>query len=177
MGAMMREFRKHDVIGALLCLVLSLGLHAQSQKVPASDGQSRTISDQEIELLRQDLRSQRKQIISEKMSFSEAEAQKFWPVFDRFSADLAKINDSKYGLIREYVRDYSQLTDAQAISLVERWLKADQDSITLRRKYLPEFLKVLPPKRAALYQQLERRIQLMVDMQLASDLQLIQVSR
>jgi hypothetical protein len=111
------------------------------------------------------------------MSFSEAEAQKFWPVFDRFSADLAKINDSKYGLIREYVRDYSQLTDAQASSLVERWLKADQDSITLRRKYLPEFLKVLPPKRAALYQQLDRRIQLMVDLQLASDLQLIQVLR
>jgi hypothetical protein len=170
-------FQRFTVLPFLAIAVALLGVTLVSGQIPAPDGQSRAISDQEIELLRQDIRSQRKQILSEKLILTDAEAQKFWPVFDRFTTDMGKLNDAKYGLIREYVRDYDQLTDAQASSLVERWLRADQDSIALRRQYLPEFLKVLPPKKAALYQQLDRRIQLMIDLQLASELQLIQVTR
>jgi len=140
---------------------------AQSQSAPSS-GQNQVVSDQDIQMLRQDIRSQKKQIMAQNMTLTDAEAQKFWPIYDRYTADLVKINDTKYDLIKQYAQNFNQLTDAQVGPWVEKWLQVDQDVTTLRRKYLPEFQKALPAKKIALYEQLDRRTQLMIDLQLAS---------
>jgi hypothetical protein len=58
---------------------------------------------------------------------------------------------------------------------VNRWLQVDQDVAALRIKYLPEFQKVLPAKKLGRYEQLERRTQLMIDMQLASQIPLVPI--
>src|SRR3954469_1186800 len=51
--------------------------------------------DQDIKLLRKDLRSERKQIGAANMKLTDTEAQQFWPVYDQYTADLAKIGDTK----------------------------------------------------------------------------------
>src|SRR5215470_17539932 len=58
--------------------------------------------DPDVELLRKDVRSQKKQIVAANMTFTDAEAEKFWPVYDRYTADQAKIYDVKMALIAEY---------------------------------------------------------------------------
>lgn len=81
---------------------------------------------------------------------TDSEAQRFWPIYDRCTSDLIKINDAKYKLIQSYIQDRNQMTEEQAKSWIDQWLQADADTVALRRKYVPEFQKVLPAKKAVL---------------------------
>ena len=142
------------------------------QPVPAPQGQA--LSDQDIQMLRKNLRSQRKQVIAANMKLTDAEAEKFWPLYDQYVSDLVKSNNRKYELIKQYVQAEGSLTDAQADSAVKQWISVDQSVSELRLKYLPAFRKILSAKNTALFYQLDRRIQLMIDLQLASALPLIE---
>jgi len=46
------------------------------------------ISNQDIDLLRKDLRSQRKQLIAANLKLTDTEAAKFWPVYDQYIVEL-----------------------------------------------------------------------------------------
>ena len=131
-------------------------------------------SDEDIAMLRKDIRSQKKQIIAANVSLTDAEAQKFWPVYDQYTAELVLINNDKYALIKDYIQSYGNMTDAQADDWAKRTLKLDADVAALRQKYWPNFRKVLTAKKAVLYEQVERRAQVLIDVQLASQIPLVQ---
>lgn len=133
-----------------------------------------TATDQDLQLLRQDLRSQKKQIVAANMTLTDAEAVKFWPVYDQYTGELTKINDGRVSLIKEYAANYTTLTDAQAQSLIERSTAADDAVIQLRTRYIPIFLKVIPGKKVARFFQVDRRVGLLMDLQLASDIPFVQ---
>ena len=164
----------------LAALALSLGLLLGHVSAGAQDGgtqagsNSPNSANQDIELLRKDIRSQKKQIIAANMPLSDTEAQKFWPVYDQYTGELVKINNDKYALIQEYAQNYGSMTDAQAENWASRLLTVDSDVSALRQKYWPNFRKALPAKKAALYEQIERRAQMLIDIQLASQIPLIQ---
>jgi hypothetical protein len=52
--------------------------------------------------MRKDIRSQKKQLVAQNLKLTDAEATKFWPIYDRYTAELVKINDKKYATIQEY---------------------------------------------------------------------------
>jgi hypothetical protein len=135
---------------------------------------SQTISDQDIQLLRKDIRSQKKQVIAANVPLTDAEAQKFWPVYDQYTAELVQINNDKYALIKEYAQNYDNFTDAQAEDWSKRLLKWDADVAALRQKHWPNFRKVLSAKKGAMYEQVERRAQMLIDVQLASQVPMLQ---
>ncbi len=145
-----------------------------AQAQPAAGQQEQPLTDEDIQMLRKNLRSQRKQVIAANMKLTEAEAAKFWPVYDQYVSELVRINGTKYDLIKQYVQSQGQLTDAQADSAVKQWIGVDQAVGDLRMKYVPLFHKVLSPKNTALFYQVDRRIQLMIDLQLASALPLVE---
>ena len=124
-------------------------------------------------MLRSDLRSTRKQVIAANMKLTDAEAEKFWPTYDQYVAELVKINNTKYDLIKEYLQN-TTITDEQADTLSKRWLAVDESVIQLRLKYIPIFRKGLSAKGTAMFFQLDRRVQMMIDLQLASSIPLVQ---
>jgi hypothetical protein len=133
-----------------------------------------TITDEDIRMMRKDIRSQRKQIIAANMKLTDSEAEKFWPVYEQYVSDLVNINGTKYGLIKQYVETRGVLTDAEAETAVNQWVGVDQSVAELRKRYIPIFGKVLSPKNTALFYQIDRRVQLMIDLQLASSLPMIE---
>jgi hypothetical protein len=78
--------------------------------LPAVYDDSQSAPDQDLQLLKMDLRSQKKQMVAANMDLTDAEAEKFWPVYDRYAADLAKIYDTKIALFREYLENYSSMS-------------------------------------------------------------------
>src|SRR6516164_11856700 len=96
-------------------------------------------NEADIQLMRQDIRSERKKIVAASLPLTESEATKFWPVYDRYIAEAIKVNDVRFALIKEYAANYQTITDDQAESLIKRWLALDQDSTQLRLKFIPEF--------------------------------------
>jgi len=165
---------------AVLALTATLLLDhgsAFAQDNATQAGSSQTAqgsTDQSIDMFRKDIRSQKKQIIAANLPLTDTEAQKFWPVYDQYTAELVQINNDKYALIKEYAQGYDTMTDAQAQDWTKRALTMDANVAALRQKYLPNFYKVLPPKKTALYEQVERKVQMLIDAQLALQLPLIQ---
>lgn len=160
------------------CFVLPRSASAQNAAPritsrPVADD-SASVTEEDIQMLRKDIRSQRKQIIAANMKLSESEAEKFWPVYEQYVSDLVKLNGTKYALIKQYIQTQGALTDTEATSAVDQWVSVDESVAELRKKYIPVFGKVLSPKSRALFYQLDRRVQLMIDLQLASSIPMIE---
>jgi len=153
-----------------MCFLAVPATHAQA----AASKDTQVVTEQDVKLLRQDIRSQKKQLIAANLTLTDAEATKFWPVYDQFSAEMTALGDQKYALIKEYAQNFGTLTDAQAQSLINRSLALDEAVAQLRIKYVPIVGKVLPGTKTATFFQMERRITTLIDLQVASQIPLVQ---
>ena len=147
---------------------------AGSEPAVTADNTAYALTDQQLALLRKDIRSIKKQLIATNLTLTENEATKFWPLYEQYSVDYGKINQTRAAIIKEYSDGYGALTDDQAESLIRRWLDTDISAAQLRQKYVPIMRKVLSGKKAATFFQLDRRISMMIDVQLTSQLPLVQ---
>ncbi len=143
-----------------------------SSQAPAADQQQEL--DKDVKLLREDIRAKKKKLIAANLTLTADQATKFWPIYDQYTADLVQINNQKYAVIKEYANNWGTMTDAQALDLLKRSLDVDAQVTQLRNRYIPIFDKVVPGKTTATFFQLDRRIQAMIDLQLASQLPLVQ---
>jgi hypothetical protein len=134
----------------------------------------RPLTDDDIKLMRQDVQSAKEGIIKDTMQFTDAEGTAFWPVYKLYAADQKAIGDKRVALITDYAKKYDTLSDADAKSLTDRMLQIDDDTLALRKKYLPKFQTALGGKRAALFYQVDNRLTLIVNTQLAAVIPLIQ---
>jgi len=145
-----------------------------AQPAVAAGSSADAFTDQQFALLRKDIRSIKKQLIAANLTLTDSEATKFWQVYEQYSADFGKIYDTRTAIIKEYSDGYGSLTDERADNLIRRWLDTDIAAAQLRQRYVPIFRKVLPGKKAATFFQLDRRISMMIDVQLTSQLPLMQ---
>ena len=125
-------------------------------------------------LLRGDVNSMKKELIAAHLTLTDGESTRVWAVYEQYSAEMSKVNGTKTAILKEYSQEYDTLTDDQADDLVRRWLEADVEQAKLRQQFAKIFRKVLPGRKAATFLQLERRISMMMDVQLTSGLPLAQ---
>src|SRR5579864_133642 len=165
--------------GTWLLSVPSLHTQAASseQASTASSKDKQALIDQSVALLRQDLRSGRKQAIAGSLQLTEAEATKFWPVYDQYAAELTKLGDQRYALIKEYANGFGTLTDSESLSLIKRSLTLDEQIAELHSKYVPLVNQVLPGTKTATFFQLDRYINALIDVQIAGSIPVVQEQR
>jgi hypothetical protein len=125
-------------------------------------------------LLRKDVSSMKKELIAANVTLTDSESTDVWQVYEQYSAELSKVNDRRTAILKEYSQEYNTLTDDRADDLIRRWLETDIEQAKLRQQLAGIFRTVLPGKKAAAFLQLERRISMMMDVQLASALPLAQ---
>jgi prophage DNA circulation protein len=145
-----------------------------SQSAVTTDNSADAFLDLHMALLRKDIHSIKKDFISTNLTLTEGEATQFWPLYEQYSATFDKITAMRAALVEEYANEYGTMTEEQADSLVRRWLDTDIEAAQLRQKYVPIVRKVLPARKAATFFQLDRRISMMIDVQLTSQLALVQ---
>jgi len=167
------------VVSVLFGCNVSMFPQASQNPAAVSDAgaQSNNVRDQDIEMLRADLRSQRKQIIALNMTLTADEATKFWPIFDQYRQEAIKPNDERWALIKEYAANYNTMTDAQAQDYIKRSTAVEQQLLALRMKYVPVLEKVISPKKTALWYQIDRRIDLLINLQLSTLIPMVDASK
>jgi hypothetical protein len=138
----------------------------EAVKASAPNDQSQGSPDEFVDLLRKDIRSQKKQIIAENMELNDAQAEKFWPVYDQYAAELSRIYDVKIALLKGYADNYSSMTGEQAENYIRKRAEVEQSIMQLRLKYIPAFRKALSGRETALFYQLDWRLGLAIDVQL-----------
>jgi len=160
------------VIAAAMALA-SVPMYAQAtQSTPPN-----TVTDKDIEMLREDIRAQRKEITAQNMNLTADEATKFWPIFDQYRKEAIKPNDDRWALIKEYAASYDTMTDAQAQDFIKRSNAVDEQLLALRMKYVPMFEKVISAKKTARWYQIDRRIDLLINLQLGSVIPMVNTSK
>ena len=159
----------------VVATALGGGTVGRAQQVIVEKVISPTITDEDIALLRQDLRAKKMQVIGQNMSLSDQEAERFWPIYNHYVKDLTEVNDQKYALLKQYAEMWATMTDEDALIYVRHWLEVDGQAQALRLKYVPVVSQVLPGKKAATFFQLDRRLNMIIDLQLFSQIPLAHV--
>ena len=174
--------QKKNVVAVLIVasalLLLNMPVFAQAaQSAPSASTQPKANLDQDIQMLREDVASQKKQIVAANMTLTDAEATKFWPICDQYAAEVGKIGDQRVALIKEYAQSYDSMTDAQANDFMKRAAAIDQQFTALRLKYVPIFEKAISAKKTALWYQIDRRLDLLINLQLAANIPVVDASK
>ena len=160
----MNEMNMRILIAAVL---LSLGVSSNVSAAQSSEGNL----DSYIEELRADVRADKAAIITETMQFSDQESKIFWPVYRKYEADITKVNDQRLALIKSYSEKFVSMTDADAKAVIDQSLDFDSRRTDVKKKYSREFQKAgLSSLTLAKFLQLEHRLDLLVDLKIASEL-------
>jgi hypothetical protein len=123
-----------------------------------------------LEVVRADLRAEKIVIIAQAMRFNDTEAAIFWPLYRKYEVELSKLEDLRVRVIQEYADKYASLGDADVKAMAETMFDYNARLVKLKKKYFKEFNKVLPPLTVVKFFQLEHRLDLLVDLKLASEL-------
>ena len=126
-----------------------------------------------IELLRSDVRKNKAQIVGLVMQLDSGDSTKFWPVYKDFEAEYTDFGNEVLALIRSYVTKYSDMTPQTADQLATRMLDLEQQRNGLKRKYYQKFKEALDPIAATRFLQIENQLERILDLQIASELPVI----
>ena len=129
-----------------------------------------------LEIVHEKLKADKKLMVTKYMDLTTSEAKKFWPVYEAYQQDLQQINQRLLHLLQSYAADYrnQSLTDEKAQKLLDEWIAIENDDAKRRASYLPKVMKVLPPKKAARYLQIENEYRILIKYDLAATVPLMQ---
>ena len=144
-------------------MVCLMGGAAVAQDKPADN----------MEVLREKLRADKKAVVAEVLQLTEGEAKAFWPVYNAYQSDMVTHYDRVLKLLETYAASYDSMTDETATSLLKQFLGLERDHVALLTSYLPRFQKVLPPKKVAKLYQVENKARALVNYELARGIPLV----
>jgi hypothetical protein len=126
-----------------------------------------------MEALRDTIQTDKKAYIAQYLQLTDAEGKEFWPYYNSYQFDLQKINDRLIKLIDRYARNYKNLSDADAVKMVDEYLAIERDQLKLKELYFRTLRKTLPVKKVIRYMQLENKISALVKFELAERIPLV----
>jgi hypothetical protein len=163
------DLRRNEMKMRMLVAVVLLSLGVFSNVSAAQS--SEPSLDSYVESLRADLRADKVAIITEAMQFNDQESKAFWPVYRKYEADVTKVNDRRLALIKSYSDKFTTMTDADAKTIIDQSIDFESRRTDVKKKYAKEFQKAgLSSLTVAKFLQLEHRLDLLVDLKIASEL-------
>jgi len=157
-----------------LALVAATSLCAQGTHVQDPTSSKALNTEAYIELLRADLSSKKEQIVRETMELNDQQAAIFWPIYHEYQADQTKLTAEKLALVADYSQNFATMTDDKADQLAQHVMQLDEKRMALREKYYGIMKKSLSSTLAVRFFQVEHQLQLIVDLQIAANLPIIE---
>jgi hypothetical protein len=150
----------------LLCLLVAAPAFAANEATEAN-----------LDILRDTIRANRKALVAVNLDLTDAEAAQFWPLYDRYHGELTTVNERLATIISDYTAHFSELTDERASQLASDYLAAEEERARVRRSYFPEFLKILPGKKAARFYQIENKMEAVLRYDLAAYIPVVETKK
>ena len=158
---------KSIVLGLTLTAALMPALAAAQVNPAFSDLTEATEQARTIVL------TERKLVISDGLGLSATESNAFWPIYDRYMADLKSAGDLRVKVITDYAANYDHLSDDMAKQLINDSLKFQEKVLKVRKDYLGKFRKALPATKLARFYQLENKLDAITNFALARQIPLV----
>jgi len=158
-------FAKRMISLGVAVVTLSFAQPGLAQDKPADN----------MQILRDKIKADKKLVIAVNMELSESEAKGFWPIYEQYQKDLQKLNQRMLNLLDSYADDYRRksLTDDKAKKLIDEATAIDQAEANLKTTYAPKLGKVLPVRKVVRYLQIENKIRAVVKYDIAAGVPLV----
>jgi hypothetical protein len=129
-----------------------------------------------MQILRDKIKADKKLVVAANMNLSDAQAKKFWPIYDAYQKELETLNRRIAKVIVEYAEadQKGAMTDALAAKLINESIAVEQAEAAARKRIAGKLTKALPGKLAARYLQIESKIRAAVRYELASEIPLVE---
>jgi hypothetical protein len=159
---------KSTILIPLLALIMALGaMPAISQDKPADD----------MQIVLEKIRADKKLLIAVNMQLTEAEAKAFWPVYDQYQDELFLLRARTGKLIKDYANASEKMSNDTARKLLDELMIIEALGPKLRQTYLPKFRKVLPETIVVRYYQIENKINAALMYELAANIPLLKAAQ
>jgi len=147
---------------------------APAAKPAAKPAAQDTSTAAAIALLRSDIRAGKKELIAQALGLTEAQGKVFWPMYNTYDAQAAKLGDERVALIMDFAKHYETMTDAKALELATKAADIESRRVKLRADQIPLMSKSLPGKLVARFVQVDAYINKAIDLKVADELPFVQ---
>src|SRR5579871_2580960 len=113
------------------------------------------------------LRAQRKAVIGANMKLTPEQAKAFWPLYEQYEDAMDKVDKRHAREIKEYAKNYQNLTDAQANQKLDEVMQVAQDRINVQKRFIPKFRAALPGITVTRFFQVDNKLHALVQCQIA----------
>ena len=158
---------KSKVTFVLMVFVIVWPFLASAQDRPADN----------MQLVVEKVRADKKLLVEENMQLSEADAKAFWPVYDQYQNELFLLRARTMKLLNDYAEAYEKMVNETAKNLLDEYMTIESLGLKLRQTYLPKFRKVLPDVKVMRYYQVENKINAALIYELAAKIPLIKSAK
>jgi len=144
----------------LAALVAAAGLWAPGAPAqqPARPMADAAPAANTAESVRREMRADKRGLVERNMQLTQAEAAKFWPIYDQYQVELDRVVQRQNRAILDYVNAENTMTDANAKRILREVMRSEADEQRLREKQLRNLLSVLPARKAVRYMQIENKL-------------------
>jgi hypothetical protein len=154
------------ILGTLLLTSITVGQTADKATV------DKTTKDY-VDLLRKDIRKEKSSVVDQAMGLDSAQKAKFYPIYEQYEKELARIWDKRLANIKKYAENYPNVSDAVADELVTSAQASQAERSALWKKYYGQMKSTFGSKVAARFLQVEGALSNLIDLQLTSEIPLM----
>lgn len=129
--------------------------------------------DRAVQLTRSAIQAERQAIIAANLELSEKENAVFWPLYEEYRNALESAIKTRVDLLNQYFSSYETLTDQEATALLEKHLAWEKEVLKVRSTYAKKMSKALSGKTVAKFFQIENKMDIIVEYEMAGEIPLI----
>jgi hypothetical protein len=159
-------------VGLIILMLVAVAVAVVAVSAPAQDKPA-----DNMQIVLEKIRADKKLLVAESMQLTEAEAKAFWPVYDQYQDELFLLRARTAKLIKDYADAYPKMTNETAKKLLDELMNIEALGPKLRQAYLPKFRKVLPETKVVRYYQIENKINAALMYELASNIPLVKAAQ
>jgi hypothetical protein len=159
---------RKGIVSVMLAVVFVSGAGVAAAQTTAPPA-----ADQALDQLRKDARAGINTLITGSMQFSSDDAVKFWPLYKTYEQTRKGLTDERIAIIKDFAQNYAAMNDAKALELMQRALSLEDKLAAAKRAFLAELQKSFPGKTVARFYQVNNRIDMLIDLQFASEVPLV----
>lgn len=153
----------------IIALLASFTLFAQAPSI-SSKVQGQNMDFETIKTL---IKAEKRGVLKENMNLSETEAEKFWPVYDRYEFEQSQLLNEQYALLKEYAESFETLDEKRTNELMNISFKLNKREISLNQKYFKAMKKVVSTQTAARFVQIMGQLNTVIDLSMTQELPLV----
>ena len=117
----------------------------------------------DMQALRAAVRADKKALVASTLQLTPAEAKKFWPIYDEYQRNLDMTNRRRVVAVERLIVQDKPESELFAKNFINELIAVDEAEIKARRTLHNRLMRgvpsrILPPKKAARYLQLESKI-------------------